>query len=671
MSLIHQSKKDTKCHVLSAQVWKQQCSRLILTATSIGLASFPALLCLSNSLAAVAQTPTLQRNNTLFVNPNLGNDIRGDGSERAPFKTITRALQVAQSNNTIVLAQGIYSTTSGETFPLILKPGVSIQGDPNTQGRNIIIQGGGIFLSPTFARQDVTILGASLARLTGVTVTNPHPRGYGLWIESSSPIVVGNTFMGNNHDGISMTGSSDPIIRRNYFYHNGANGITIYGTSQPKVQENVFEATGYGINVAQQAAPILVGNRIIHNRSGIVSQANSHPVLRGNVIEGNAEDGLVAITASRPDLGTKAEPGGNIFSQNGQYDIDSRASNQTIPAFGDRLTRTQIAGNIDLGGAQNPQIGGKLPSKTLALLPPTNSSASWLPNPHRPEQIRGATSKPIVLYVPPPASMPANDDSSLPTFLPRSVGNRAIASNDSGAGSFPFFPPKQMTGQLQERNSQFAIKPRTTAGNLPVPVLKPAPAEMVPAQNEAPIVINVPPPASTTRVLPTPASASSSDSGTEVLPNPASSSTITTQATHSPATSALLASPPSQTLPVLNAAPIDESELLPVPNSNIPLGHTRKPSRQTTLQPGLHTATTLSPTPSSTKSLGPLYRLVVDAPKESEQAKVRQLVPGAFPTSSRGRVVMQVGIFSDRINAEQMIQLLTSNGLKVTLEPMN
>jgi hypothetical protein len=78
-------------------------------------------------------------------------------------------------------------------FPLRLKAGVSIQGDRRTKGSKIIINGGGTFLSPTFARQNIAILGANQASLSGVTVTNSNPRGYGLWIESSNLLVSDNT----------------------------------------------------------------------------------------------------------------------------------------------------------------------------------------------------------------------------------------------------------------------------------------------------------------------------------------------------------------------------------------------------------------------------------------------------------------------------------------------
>jgi len=49
----------------------------------------------------------------------------------------------------------------------------------------------------------------------------------------------------------------------------------------------------------------MLGNRITKNRTGIVTQANARPLLRGNVIEGNKEDGVVVIATSQPNLGTR------------------------------------------------------------------------------------------------------------------------------------------------------------------------------------------------------------------------------------------------------------------------------------------------------------------------------------------------------------------------------
>ncbi|MEB3229369.1 MAG: DUF1565 domain-containing protein, partial [Leptolyngbyaceae bacterium] len=287
-----------------------------MAGNGMGAIALPPISNPASHLAEAADT-RLANTTILFVSPILGDDGWGDGSERSPFRTLTRALQVAQSGTVIRLSPGLYSSETGEQFPLQLKPGVTVQGDANSNGRGIVIRGSGSFLSPTFARQNVTLLGANNAMLTGVTITNPEGRGYGLWIESSHPTVTHNTFTQNVHDGIAVTGASNPLIQNNYFQRNGANGITIYGTSRPQVIGNIFEDTGFGINIGQQAAPVLTDNRIWNNRSGVIVQGQAQPVLRRNVMEYNEQDGLVAIANSRPDLGTPTDPGQNRFTDNG------------------------------------------------------------------------------------------------------------------------------------------------------------------------------------------------------------------------------------------------------------------------------------------------------------------------------------------------------------------
>jgi len=286
---------------------RHQQNHNLLIIRSCAWASLLALCLLP--VAQAQETPIVQNTgietkserNQLFVNPATGNDSTGDGSSTAPLKTITQALRVAQPDTVIQLAPGTYSTETGEFFPLHLKPGVTILGDRPTKGKDIIIRGGGYYLSPTFARQNITILGANKAAIAGVTLTNPHPRGYGLWIESSSVTVTDNTFTGSTHDGISVTGNSGGAIAGNYFVQNGANGITIYGISGPEVRDNHFENTGFGINIAESAAPVLIGNRITGNKDGILVQAHALPVLRNNTIVGNSRYGLVAIGQSQPN----------------------------------------------------------------------------------------------------------------------------------------------------------------------------------------------------------------------------------------------------------------------------------------------------------------------------------------------------------------------------------
>lgn len=579
----------------------------------------------------------------LFVNPSVGSN--GDGSKSTPFKTITQALQVAEPNSVIILATGKYSVESGETFPLQLKSGVSIQGDPLTKGSNIAIAGGGTFISPTFARQDVTILGANSSSLTGVTVTNPNPRGYGLWIESSSPTVSDNTFTGSDHDGISITGNSSAIIRHNHFHHNGANGITIYGTSKPQVRENVFEQTGFGINIAQKAAPLVIGNQIIKNRSGVVAQANSQPVLRNNVIEGNTEDGVVAIANSLPDLGTKTQPGGNIFRQNARSDINSSAAKQLLSAVGNQLTQNHFIGNIDLAGTKSSIIGARgerrgvrregLEAKGERLeargegRETRNEQKSPPSTPLKSPLKGGTTAEP-----PHPPLSPLEGGKQLSPLLSGEDGRGGKGAGGLGTGVPPLaaieipVPPPESTGQS---------KPNY---------------DLLPQKSKS---VNVNDNNNRTDIAPT----ASSNTEIEIPPPP-------------PAPKPVAPPPPPKTdsltqgLPVLAPAPINASELLPVPKANIPIGNISQPPRQQEVATPVATAGTPQVATTNLR-----YRVVVEAETETQQEKVRSLVPDAFRTVSNGKAVMQVGAFSDRAQALEVLQLLNSSGLKAALKQLN
>uniref|UniRef100_A0ACD5GTC8 DUF1565 domain-containing protein n=1 Tax=Desertifilum tharense IPPAS B-1220 TaxID=1781255 RepID=A0ACD5GTC8_9CYAN len=101
----------------------------------------------STNASIVAQAERTQ----LYVNPASGSDASGRGNTQAPFKTLTHALKVAKADTVIQLAPGTYSTETGEVFPIVMKSGVTIVGNPSTKGEGIVIRGGDRYLSPTFA----------------------------------------------------------------------------------------------------------------------------------------------------------------------------------------------------------------------------------------------------------------------------------------------------------------------------------------------------------------------------------------------------------------------------------------------------------------------------------------------------------------------------------------
>ncbi|MBD1844698.1 DUF1565 domain-containing protein [Cyanobacteria bacterium FACHB-63] len=554
----------------------------------------------------------------IYVNPAIGSDS-ALGQSNSPLKTITVALDRATPNSTIVLLPGVYSVETGEVFPIQLKPSITIQGDPRDRGQNVVIRGGDMFLSRSFARQNVTILGANGATLTGVTVTNPNPQGYGLWTESSSPVIVANTFAGNSHDGASIVGNSAPILKNNYFYQNGANGITIFGTSRPELQENIFERTGFGVNISQNAAPRLIGNRITQNKDGIVIQGNAQPILRNNVIDSNDRDGIVSIAQSRPDLGTSADPGNNTFASNRQFDVNAQRTTQTVPAFGNQLSARTI-GRLDLSGIDStPSSTTNIASSTgfgqarpLTRLTPITINARSPVDRTRSASASGA----IEIPVPAPMSNPTpvvQRRIARPAF-PRPMDSAQSASLPIARSTFPRPMNSEQSASLPIARSAFPrpTEPRQSA-SLPVGQSILLPASVFP-RSATPIQIN--------SISRSPVSQPSAFQARRTVP----------------------------------------SGLLPVPRAVPPIGNTSGTTVRVWRGGGARSAAVVS----QAASLGFRFRVIVRANTDMEQSQLRSVVPGAF--SLRGRNVMQAGAFRDRTEADELLQALMSQGLQAAIE---
>lgn len=538
----------------------------------------------------------------LYVNPSLGLDT-APGTEQSPLKTVTQALNLARPNTVIMLAPGTYSANTGEVFPLQLKSGVIIRGDSRTRGQSVVIQGGDVFLSRSFARQNVTIVGANRASVIGVTITNPNPQGYGLWAESTSPIVLDSTFTGSGHDGVSIVGNSAPILRNNYFVGNGANGVTVYGSASPQIQENIFERTGFGINVAQNARPNIVGNRITQNKDGIVVQGYAQPILRNNVIDSNDRDGVVVIAGSRPNLGTASDPGNNTFLSNRQFDINAQKSTQTLPAFGNDLSARTI-GRLDLSGnsittvasgADAPQV----PSVNSLRLTPTRYSdrpnLAGLPRPIQPA-LRSALTASAPLPLSRNAPLQLNVASrSTGTIAERGASIEIPVPAPEAASAFSFAP------QLPVR-----VTPRSTLqsefSNVPVR----------PVRNFAPVR--------------------------------SARSTFPTRSTSN-----------LGLLPVPSVAP-------PIGNvrgTSLKIWRGDGVATQSRQIDGVGTQ--------ARQISEYRFRVIVNAVSEIEQAQLKSIIPAAFWTSVGGRRVMQAGAFRNRAEAIALLQNLANQGVQASI----
>ncbi|MTJ14195.1 DUF1565 domain-containing protein [Anabaena sp. UHCC 0187] len=301
-------------------------------------------------------TPTLTAQapasaTVIYVNSATGQDTPGAGTTAAPYKTITFALSKAQPGTVIQVAPGSYSKDSGETFPLVLNSGVTLQGNESNKGEGTLIIGGGYYTSRTFARQDITLLANDSTIITGLTFTNPNSRGTAVWVESSNPVIKNSSFINSAREGIFVTGTGNPQIENNVFLKNKGNGISIAKSAQGSVRGNLFQDTGFGLAIGGDSTPLLESNNITQNTDGLFISESAKPILRKNAIRSNKRDGVVVTVNALPDLGTNESPGGNLIRDNARYDLNNATKTNRILAVGNDINQKLIFGAVDFVAA--------------------------------------------------------------------------------------------------------------------------------------------------------------------------------------------------------------------------------------------------------------------------------------------------------------------------------
>lgn len=671
--------------------------------------SYPAIAQTDAQTGLIAPNLQTERGQAfLYVNPAIGQDNSGSGGSQSPFRTIHHALQVAQPNTVILLAPGLYSTETGEVFPLQMRSGITIQGDPSTAGQGIVVRGGGAFATVSQGSQNVTFVGATNALLTGVTITNPQ--GHGLWIESSNPTIAHNTFSGSDRSGIRVTGTALGAIQQNRFRQNRETGLSIAGAAQPEVRENLFEQTEVGITIADSAAPLIVQNQIRRNRVGVWVQDSARPVLRRNAIDQSRESGVVALNNSMPDLGTAEDAGENQFRDNRRQDVDAARTTQTVPIAGNQLSMRQVSGRVDFAGAMRSSFPLGIIGQTVAQQPDLENSSA------QPEELGRSIATTHTLT----STLSTNAHSTLVasaligqlppgiTFEPSiAVSPTAtIAAVGEGRLSSAQNSPVQNT-PVQNTPVQNTITERTiaeTAQSVSIPIPVPPPENAAVLMSAVRPVHSANPSGNnhssnlsgdidgSPSAASMPALLSPSDSAligavpvavSVIVPQPFAASGVATSPRQSfpevpmMQSALILPAPPVSSPAVPQAAPAPDmpvergdrlallSNVLPVPDGDAPIGNTGDlprvsiPSGQTWSAGGA----VYSPSQAALR-----YRVVVEASSERVQALVRSLIPSAFVIADRGRPVMQVGAFSDRDNAEDAVRLLNQRGLRAVIQ---
>ena len=378
----------------------------------------------SQPIQKISQLP--QTSALIYVSPNP--NPTGDGSANNPYSSITAALAAKPVAGTVIqLQEGVYSAETGESFPLKIPAGVILQGQPTARGVNTVIRGGGKFISPTFASQNITMLLDNDVRVDGITVTNPNTRGTAIWVESGQRVAIANnTLINSDREGVFLTGTADAIVSDNVFRKNGANGLSAVGRSTGEIRNNVFESTGFGLAIGQKSRVNVTDNNILNNTDGVIISNLSAPTLRNNLISDNKRNGVVILRDRKgyptPDLGTSTSLGRNTFRNNLGKDINNN-SGVTQVAVGNELDFKKVVGDIAFIGesptapspdpvtnpisptvsnniqtieiTRSPETSFNRPTTPPPVLAPSNNSIFLEPLPNVPEVVAPVATKPI------------------------------------------------------------------------------------------------------------------------------------------------------------------------------------------------------------------------------------------------------------------------------------
>ncbi len=418
----------------------------------------------------MGKSPMLQSSPSLIaVNASSGND-KNPGSVAAPLRSITKAVQLSQVGTLIQLAIGTYTVATGETFPIVLPMGVTLQGDESSLGNGIVIMGSGRYASPSVGSQNITLRLENGAQLKGLTVTNREDQGTGVWVETDSPTIANCTFTQNQRDGVFVAGTGRPLVTDCIFVGNGVNGLTIGRDAKGEYRNNTCQNTGIGIAIGNNAAPLLVNNRLIENRSGIVMTQACRPVLRGNVIELNTESGVVVRETALPDLGNAQDPGENLIRDNVKRDLQNATQPpMTLISVGNQLNPVTVDGTVEfvVNEVPPPDPIERRPVEPAPVVPLPAPAPAPVPVPAPP--LQPPAPLPIVAPQPAPSPIVAPTGSALPDI--RNHWAEGFIQALVGRGILAGFPDGMFKPEAGVTRAQYAVM---VAKTYDLPLIRPA-----------------------------------------------------------------------------------------------------------------------------------------------------------------------------------------------------
>jgi len=194
----------------------------------------------------------------ILVNPGtiyvdmLGSDSTGVGSLHRPYRSITRALARAYAGQQILVGAGQFDVSSGEQFPLVVPPMVTLQGaGPDS---TFVFGPGGFDYSDALIQAD-----GDAITVDGFNIESSILNGVGVWLRPGRYTSIGNCRISNCYIGIYVNGPGLPRpIIDNIRLDSDSIGIATADSSAPLIRNSVVKRCyKYGIYVGDMSEPDL------------------------------------------------------------------------------------------------------------------------------------------------------------------------------------------------------------------------------------------------------------------------------------------------------------------------------------------------------------------------------------------------------------------------------
>jgi len=337
---------------------------------------------------APAGNPQPQDLTAYYVDAGSGSDGNA-GTQGSPLKTITAALALVTTGDTIFVAPGTYDAALGEAFPLMVPPNVTLEGDVANRGDGAtptLVSGHGP-IGPGNV-QHAALLPEDGVVLRGLTIEAGVAAidRYGLWIQDATVEVHDCTFSMNSYAGLAIWGGGDSDIHDNTIrgtsysafvagsgavqvrentFDDGTIPLYLSGADLCVVEGNTFAAGANSAVYLENADALISGNlftSILYNYGGIAVQTSA-PTVRGNTFQCNQG---IYVFSGTPDLGTAMDAGLNDFAGCSLRGLRHTAAT-TLQAQGNTWKQAIPASNSDIlvdGGGTvfyGPGVNDKLP----------------------------------------------------------------------------------------------------------------------------------------------------------------------------------------------------------------------------------------------------------------------------------------------------------------------